>query len=84
MPILLLGIFDKDVEAETVQHRFHSLYYVGLEKRDLNVKQMAKGFLQACLDGDVERINALARARCNTAATDGEGRTALMLASFAT
>ena len=38
-------------------------------------------FLTACLNGDVDRINALAEAGCDTSETTSEGMTGLMLAA---
>jgi len=52
LPILLLGIFDQDVTAVTAR-KFQQLYYIGLEKRELNVKVMIWSFLQACADAAV-------------------------------
>jgi phospholipid-transporting ATPase len=52
MPILLLGMFDQDVTAITAR-RFQKLYYIGLEKRELNVKIMVLSFLQACVDAAI-------------------------------
>lgn len=49
MPPFFMGFFDKDVRAETAL-RFQKLYYVGLYKQDLNVRNMVFGFTRATMD----------------------------------
>ncbi|CAM9803620.1 unnamed protein product, partial [Ectocarpus sp. 12 AP-2014] len=49
MPILLIGIFDKDVSNQTATE-CHKLYAVGRAGMDLNLRTMTKWVCQAILD----------------------------------
>lgn len=49
MPILCVGLFDKDVEDKTAMAA-HKLYQIGRENMDLNVRQATRWIVQAIAD----------------------------------